>query len=280
MNKCWFARCVRFLVQAWFLWMVCIPLAFLFWVSVSSHSEAHLWQLPLSLSAYKQLFDPLLWHVLWQSLCMALMTTSLCLLLAYPAALALARLSKAWQPIALALLMIPFWTSSLVRTYALMTLLKAQGVVNTILLALGWIHQPLALLYNQAAVLMGLTYTLLPFMVLPIYSVLQSFDQQLLEAGSDLGASDRQLFWKIIWPMSLPGVRSGILLVFFPAMTLFYIPMMLGGARNLLLGNLIEQRFLQWHDWPGGAALSVLLMLVFVVIVICLNRQHQTKQRG
>ena len=194
------------------------------------------------------------------ALCMALMATSLCLLLAYPAALALSRLSKTPHCFSIT---DDTLLDQLVGAYLRpLTLLKAQGIVNMILLALGWIHQPLALLYNQAAVLMGLTYTLLPFMVLPIYSVLQSFDQQLLEAGSDLGASDRQLFWKIIWPMSLPGVRSGTLLVFFPAMTLFYIPMMLGGARNLLLGNLIEQRFLQWHDWPGGAALSVLLMLI------------------
>lgn len=175
--------------------------------------------------------------------------------------------------------MIPFWTSSLIRTYAIMILIKAKGLLNSFLLWLGIIHHPLQLLYSTPAVIIGLIYSLLPFMILPLYSSIEKLDHSLIEAARDLGASKFRVFYKIIIPLTKPGIIGGILLVFLPAMTLFYIPDILGGAKSMLLGNLIENQFLQITNWPLGAATSTLLLVFMTLLILAFWKTIKTTDK-
>ena len=165
----------------------------------------------------------------------------------------------------LLLIIIPFWTSSLVRTYALIAILKSNGILNAILLKLHIIHHPLSLLYTHFAVLCGLIYTLFPFMVLPIFTNMERFDFRLIEAAKDLGANRWSVFFHVFLPNTATGILSGSALVLLPAMTLFYIPNVLGGARSILLGNMIQGQFLVSSNWPQGAATSSLLTLILIL---------------
>lgn len=221
----------------------------------------------ISLSSYARLLDPLYLGVLWNSCYLAALTTLLCLLMGYPFAFLLTRASRRLRPLLLLLVVIPFWTSSLVRTYAMVIILKSKGVLNEALLATGLIDEPLELLYTDAAVLLGLIYALLPFMVLPLYAALEKLDGRLIEAARDLGAGGFQVFIRIILPLTMPGVIAGSILVFLPALGLFYIADILGGAKSLLVGNLIRDQFLAVRDWPFGAAASVMLTLLMGLLL-------------
>ena len=201
------------------------------------------------------------------SFSLAGIVTFLCLCLSYPFAYSLARMNHAYKDLLLLLVIIPFWTSSLIRTYAIVILLKAKGILNTGLLYLGIIHTPLQLLYTNTAVLIGLIYTLLPFMILPLYANIEKLDTRLLDAARDLGASKPRLFFKIILPLTWPGILAGCMLVFLPAMSMFYIPDLLGGAKSILVGNLIENQFLAAHNWPSGAAVSIVLTLLMALLL-------------
>lgn len=231
-------------------------------LSFLQHDPDHiaLWQ--FTLQNYKDLFDPIFLKIFVKSFYIAFMVTAACLVLGYPFAYIISRLPEKLQNIALLLLLLPFWTSSVVRTYAMMSLLKAKGFVNMALLSMGLIHEPLQILFTNVAVGIGLIYNLLPFMILPIYVNLERFDVSLIEAAKDLGAKYRTIFRKVIIPLSIPGILGGCTLVFLPAMTLFYISDLLGGAKALLLGNLIEDQFLMANNWPRGAATSVMLTLI------------------
>ena len=164
-------------------------------------------------------------------------------------------------------MIIPFWTSSLVRTYATVIILRTNGVLNEWLLGLGLLDEPLELLYTPTAVLLGLVYALLPFMVLPLYAALEKLDPRLFEAARDLGAGRLRIFTEIVLPLTLPGIIAGSMLVFLPALGMFYIPDMLGGAKNLLVGNLIQDQFLSARNWPLGSAASVLLTLLMGLLL-------------
>lgn len=213
-----------------------------------------------SLSNFRDLFDAVFLRILLRSVVYALATTAVCLVLAYPFAFALTR--SRFRRLLLILVVIPFWTSSLVRTYALMVLLKANGLINAALLAMGLIRTPLAMLYTEGAVLVGLVYTLLPFMILPLYASLDKLDRQLIEAGFDLGASRWQVLVHIMLPATLPGIIAGSILVFLPTLGLFYIPDLLGGAKAMLVGNFIKNQFLTAQNWPVGSAASLFLTLM------------------
>ena len=176
----------------------------------------------------------------------------------------------------LLLVVIPSWTSSLIRTYAIMIILKAKGLLNTLLLTLGLIHEPLQLLYSQTAVLVGSVYDLLPFMILPLYTNIEKLNPEYLEAARDLGAHWFTTLIKIILPLTTPGIISGSVLVFLPAMTMFYIPVLLGGAKNILIGNLIEYQFLSANNWPFGTAISTVITL-FMCLLIYLYWSHTQK---
>ncbi len=261
------ARLSHTTVLLWLSLFGAVPLLLILGLSFLQPGEHVLFHWRFTLSNYLDLIDPLYAKIALQSLWLACITTFFCLLLGFPMAYFIARMNIRYQNIALLMLIIPFWTSVLIRIYATMTLLKAKGLINSILMALGLIHQPLQMLYVPSAVIFGMIYTLLPFMIMPLYASLEKLDTRVLEAAIDLGANGWQRFWKVILPMSRSGLASGILLVFLPTMTLFYIPVLLGGARGLLLGNLIETQLLVIHNWPGAAATSVTLSIALLLLM-------------
>ena len=221
---------------------------------------------PWTLENYQRLFDPLYLTILVRSFGMALVATLLCLVLAFPAALFISQSPK-HKNLYLQLVMLPFWTSFLVRTYAWLFILRDTGLVNTFLQKVGIIHSPLQLLYNDGAVLLGLVYGYLPFMVLPIYATLERLDPSLPEAAADLGARPWATLLRVILPLSRPGIIAGAVLVFIPCLGAYLTPDLLGGGRTVLVGNLVQTQFTTARDWPFGSAVSMLLMLLVTILV-------------
>ena len=219
------------------------------------------------LTNYLDLLHPIYARILGQSILLAAGTTVLCLVMGFPLAYYIARATPRRQGIWLLLVMIPFWTNFLVRTYAWMFILRTEGLLNTLLLKLGLIASPIELLYSNTAVVIGLVYGYLPFMVLPLYAALERVDRTLIEAAWDLYATRWAVFWRIIFPLARPGVMAGCLLVFIPSLGAFLTPDLLGGARSMMIGNLIQHEFLVARDWPLGAAISCVLMLLVVGIM-------------
>lgn len=248
-----------------------IPLSLTIVISFLTRSSDHLVTLPFTFENYSILYSPIFLKIFLRSLTMASITTLGCLLLAYPFSYILIKAKH--QSALLLLIMIPFWTSSLVRTYALLSILKFNGILNFILLKFQIIQHPISFLYTHFAVLSGLIYNLFPFMVLPIFTHMERFDFRWLEAAKDLGAQPLTLFFKVFLPNTSKGIMAGCLLVLLPAMTLFYIPTVLGGARSLLLGNMIQDQFLVLENWPQGAATSTILTLIFLIAVFFLRKQ-------
>lgn len=221
---------------------------------------------PWTIENWLRLADPLYAGILARSFLAAAVSTCLCLLLAFPLALAISRAGR-WKNLLLALVMVPFWTSLLIRTYAWMFLLRDTGLINSLLIKAGLISEPLPLLYNWGAVVLGLVYAHLPFMVLPLYAALERQEPHLLEAAADLGARDWQAFWRITFPLAAPGIRAGVLLVFIPCLGTYLIPDLLGGGKTILAGTLIQNQFTAARDWPFGAAVSLALMAVVLVLL-------------
>ncbi len=260
-------RAIIALVGSWLVLFGMLPLFLLLAASFLTQDQQHFFRPTLTLASYRQLLDPVYLEVMLHSGQLAVITTFLCLLVGYPFAWFTARLKVRYRTMVLVLLMIPFWTNSLVRTYAIRMLLGTQGLLNKMLLATGIIDSPLHLLYTDLAVVLGLFYLMLPFMILPLYANLEKLDYRLIEAARDLGAGFPQIFRKIIWPLSLPGVVAGCIMVFVPTMGLFYVAALLGGARQLLIGNLIQQQFLNARNWPLGSATSVALILLMAAML-------------
>ena len=265
-------------VYLWLGALALAPLLLMLLTSFLSYNDSQLIIWHFTLSNYHRLFSDIYFIILLRSLELALISTSVCLLIGYPTAFILAQLSRRWKAVLLLLMIIPFWTSSLIRTYALLAILKTKGLLNSALLGMGLIHQPLQLLYTNTAVLIGCVYSLLPFMILPLYANIEKLDHRLIEAAKDLGASQPRLFVRIILPLTMPGILAGCLLVFLPAMTLFYIPILLGGAKSLLLGNLIQDQFLAIRDWPGGAASSIMLTLLMLLLILIYRHFNKNKK--
>jgi len=257
------------LILGWLTLFVFLPNLMIIGVSFLTRDESELIAPLFTLSNYGRLLDPLYFEVLLHSLWLALLATSICLLVGYPFAWLLAHLPARVRPLLLFLVVVPFWTNSLIRTYALKVLLGTRGLINGWLLDLGLIERPLQMMYTEVAVIIGLVYVLLPFMVLPLYSSIEKLDGRLLEAARDLGANGWQRLVRIILPLTLPGIIAGCLLVFLPAMGMFYVSDLLGGAKHLLIGNLIKTQFLNSRDWPFGAAISVMLTVLMALLVYC-----------
>ncbi len=260
-------RLVTVLVSLWLVLFGVVPLLLLVATSFFAQDPIDFFRLAPSLESYRQLLDPGYLQVMRRSVQFAALTTLLCLLIGYPFAWYTSRLSRPARVLVLVLLMIPFWTNSLVRTYAIRMVLGSQGLLNQALLALGIIDSPLRLLYTDTAVVLGLFYLMLPFMILPLYACLEKLDYRLVEAARDLGAGFLQTLLRIVWPLSLPGVYAGCIMVFVPTMGLFYVATLLGGARQLLVGNLIQQQFLNARNWPLGSATSVVLILMMALML-------------
>lgn len=249
------------LITVWLALFVFMPNVLVLITSFLTRDTVDTIALPINVDNYVRTMDVLYLQVLVDSLGMSLLAMIVCLLIGYPFAMCIAHLPKRWQPILLFLVILPFWTNSLVRTYALQFILGNKGLINNLLLGLGLIEKPLQLLYTKFAVVLGLSYILLPFMVLPLFSALEKVDGRLLHAAKDLGAGAFSRFWRITVPLTLPGIVAGCLMVLLPAMGMFYISDLLGG-KNLLLGNVIKTQFLNTRDWPFGSALSVLLIVL------------------
>jgi len=262
-----FRAAVLVLVWGWLLFLVLAPNILVVGASVMTRDPSTFISLPLNLDAYRQLFNPLYLEVFLHSLYMAAITTLICLLIGYPFAWALSRVDKRRQMLLIFLLIVPFWTNSLVRTYALKLILATNGLLNSALISLGVLDEPAQLLYTEGAVIVGLVYLLLPFMILPLYSVFEDLRQDVLLASHDLGAGRFATFKNIIVPLTLPGVLAGVMLVLLPAMGLFFVPDILGGSRNLLVGNVIKNQFLDARNWPFGAAASIVLTLTMALLM-------------
>lgn len=226
-----------------------------------------------------RLVEPLYLTILWRSVLLAGIATVLALGVSYPIALVIAR-ARRWRTLLLFLVVLPFWTSFLVRTYATIFLLRDTGLVNQALMAAGLIDQPMQLLYTTGAVLFGLVSGYVPFMVLPIYGSLEKQDPALLEAAEVLGAGEWRRFWRITWPLSLPGVVAGSMLVFIPAVGSFLTSDLLGGAKVMLIGNLIQNQFTSSRNWPFGSALSFLLMALVLVALLLRVLQQRREAAG
>ncbi|MCR1822407.1 MULTISPECIES: ABC transporter permease [Terrisporobacter] len=223
-----------------------------------------------SLENFKELMNPLYFKVFWRSIRLAVISTILCLLVGYPTAYIISKSKASRQNILLMLAIIPMWMNFLLRTYAWSAILGREGILNTVLNAIGL--NSVNVLYTDAAVLLGMVYNFLPFMILPIYTVLSKMDQDLINAAKDLGANGRQVFSKIIFPLSMPGVVSGITMVFMPAVSTFVISKLLGGGQFMLIGNLIEQQFMSVGDWHFGSAISLFMMIVILITMAIMNR--------
>ena len=263
------------LLPLWLVLFTLVPTVMVVAVSFLSRDEAGFIAPVPTLANYARLLDPVFVRVFLDSLASAGLATGLCLLLAYPFAWQLSRVSRRWQPLLLTLVIIPFWTNSLVRIYAVRSLLAAQGVLNGALLGLGLVDEPVRLLYTGWAVHLGLVYVLLPFMILPLYSSFEKLDQRLIEAAADLGAGRLAIFRHVIVPLTAPGIVAGCLLVFLPALGLFYVTDVLGGAHDLMIGALLKEQFLDARDWPFGAAAS----LVVIVLLLLFLGSYRLAQR-
>ncbi len=261
------------------LWMVIftiVPLVLVLFYSVVTVEQNGF---ILSIDNFKRVLEPIYLSVLLRSIKIAVISTVICLVLGYPMAMILANKNLNSKSILIVLFIIPMWMNFLARTYAWMTLLEKNGLIATMFKIIG-IELP-ALLYTENTVILGMVYNFLPFMVLPIYSVLVKIDKAVLEAAEDLGAPPIIVFSRIIFPLSIPGVSSGIIMVFMPALTTFVVSRLLGGAQFTLIGNLIEQQFLTTRDWGFGSALSVVLMLIIMLTMgFALRYEKETEGEG
>jgi putrescine transport system permease protein len=220
------------------------------------------------------LTDKLYALVYFKSVMLATTAMLLCLLLGFPMAYGIARSSPTTRNILLLLIVLPFWISFLLRVYAWMGLMNNYGVINNTLMWLGVIDQPVQIMYTDFAIFVGLAYSYLPFMVLPLYASLERMDLDLVEAAQDLGASRTQAFWDITWPLARPGVIAGCMLVFIPAMGEYVIPYLLGGPESLLIGRVLFDEFFVNRDWPLASSVAIVLLLILVVPIMILQRSQ------
>ncbi|CGE02872.1 spermidine/putrescine ABC transporter membrane protein [Salmonella enterica subsp. enterica serovar Typhi] len=267
-NTSKFQNVVIVTIVGWLVLFVFLPNLMIIGTSFLTRDDASFVKMVFTLDNYARLLDPLYFEVLLHSLNMALIATLSCLVLGYPFAWFLAKLPEKIRPLLLFLLIVPFWTNSLIRIYGLKIFLSTKGYLNEFLLWLGVIDTPIRIMFTPSAVIIGLVYILLPFMVMPLYSSIEKLDKPLLEAARDLGASKMQTFIRIIIPLTMPGIVAGCLLVMLPAMGLFYVSDLMGGAKNLLIGNVIKVQFLNIRDWPFSAATSITLTIVMGLMLL------------
>ncbi|MEA5418835.1 ABC transporter permease [Spirulina sp. CCNP1310] len=264
----------------WLFFFFVLPLFMVLLYSVlerGTYGGIH-WQ--FTLSNYQRLFNPIYWGVLGRSLWLALFTTVACLLVGYPLAFFIASRPPQWRNTLLLLVIIPFWTNFLVRIYAWIIILRQEGVINVLLSSLHLINQPLDLLFNSFAVTVGLVYGYLPFMILPLYATLERFDFSLLDAAQDLGANDLKTFVRIVLPLTLRGIVAGSLLVFIPAVGEFITPDILGGAKTLMMGNLVQNQFLGARHWPFGSVLSIVMIVIVLIPILIYFRVADEKLKA
>lgn len=263
----------------WLAVFVIVPAGILAFYSFCQRDELGRVVFAFSLENYARVLDPVYRGIFLRSIGYAAVTTVICLAAGFPAAWFMARAPEKWRQRLLLLLMIPFWTSFLIRTYAWIAILRSDGLLGGLLNYAGLISAPLELLYTPVAVLIGLVYTYLPFMILPIYSSAEKVDGALIEAAHDLGCGPLRVFSHVILPLTKPGIYAGVLLVFVPAIGMFAITDLMGGARVPMIGNVIQNQFFQARDWPFGAALGVVFTLMFVTAYWVWQRHGEGRTR-
>ncbi|MCC7360143.1 MAG: ABC transporter permease [Anaerolineales bacterium] len=254
----------------WLILFFNLPLLIVLFISFVERGRAGGIRLPpvFTLGNYVDFFDPLYLGIFLHSLQIGVTVTAICVLVGYPLAYFIAARPPRWRDALLLLVMIPFWTNFLVRTYALKQVLGADGLVNSALLGVGLIGQPLDLLYNETAVIIGLVYGYLPFAILPMYASVEKFNYSLLEAAADLGANPARAFWRVMMPLTLPGVVAAIVLTLVPVVGAFITPDIMGGGKVEMIGTLINRQFGVARDWPFGSAISLVLMALVLAGVI------------
>ncbi|EOX3369252.1 spermidine/putrescine ABC transporter permease PotB [Vibrio cholerae] len=260
------------LIVGWLVLFVLIPNLMIIGTSFLTRDEANLIKFAFTFENYTRLLDPLYGKVMLHSFYMAIVATLICLVIGYPFAYIVAKMPEKWRPFMLFLIIVPFWTNSLIRTYGLKIVLGTQGILNQALMSLGLIDAPLRIMFTETAVMIGLVYILLPFMILPLYSAIEKLDGTYIEAARDLGANKSQTLVRVILPLTMPGIIGGCLLVLLPALGMFYIADLLGGAKNLLIGNVIKSQVLNARDWPFGAATSIALTLAMAIMLYAYYR--------
>lgn len=255
------------IIALWLVIFALIPNIMVIAVSFMERSEESFIKAAFTFENYRTFFSSMYFSIFAASFKMALITTLICLVIGYPFAFILAKSGSRFKSLLALFVIIPYWTSALIRTYAIKVILTTNGLINTFLIKAGVISEPLDMLYTQGAVVLGLVYTLLPFMILPLYAAIDKLDTRYIEASHDLGASRLQTLAYVIIPITVPGIVAGCLLVFLPSLGLFYIPDILGGAKNILIGNLIRDQFLNSRNWPFGAAASNILTIVMAFML-------------
>ena len=263
------------IIFSWLIFFVLIPNLLVLTVSFLTRDGSDFYSLPFNFDNYINLFNPLYAQVVWNSLYMSGIATIICLLIGYPFAFMVSKINPKYRPFLLFLVVLPFWTNSLIRIYGMKVFLGVKGVLNTMLMDMGILSEPIRILNTEVAVIIGLVYLLLPFMILPLYSAIEKLDGRLLEAARDLGANAVQRFFRVILPLTMPGIVAGCLLVLLPAMGMFYVADLLGGAKVLLAGNVIKSEFLISRNWPFGSAISIGLTILMALLIFVYYRANK-----
>jgi spermidine/putrescine transport system permease protein len=245
--------------MVWVILFIAIPMFFIVYYSFRTRDGE------FGFENYKRVFDPLFLEVFLRSIRLAFNCTLICFILGYPAGYILASKQFSGKTFIIFLFLMPMWMNFLLRTYAWMTILEHNGVLNGFLERLGF--EPLKMIYTEGAVMLGMVYNFLPFMILPIYTVLKRMDTRVIEAAKDLGANPLKVFWRVIFPLSVPGVVSGVTMVFMPAVSTFVISDLLGGGQVFLIGNVIEREFLSTGNWGFASAMSIVLMITVLITI-------------
>ncbi len=261
----------------WLLLFVVAPTLMLTAVSFAERDALGRIVWNFSLQNYFRAFDWVWLKILFQSLYYAFLTTLICMAVGYPAAYCIGRAPERWRGILLMLVMVPFWTSFLIRTYAWITILSKEGIVNSLLISAGIFTEPVSLLYSPFAIVLGLVYNFLPFMILPIYTSVEKLDNAMIEAAYDLGAGPLRAFSQVIIPLTRPGIAAGAMLVFVPSIAMFAITTLMGGGTNPMIGEVIFKQFTSGRNQPFGAALGTILLLVFI-LTLWLARSQRMKE--
>lgn len=259
-------------VLLWLSLFLVVPMLIVVGISFMGRDDLGNVVLDFNLHSYAMFFDPLYLGIYWDTIVLSVLTTVFCLLLSYPLAYYIANAGPRMQTWGLVLITVPFWINFLIRTYAWVLLLRTQGIVNELLLDAGLIAEPLQMLYTKGAVLLGMVYTFIPFMVLPIYVALEQMDKKLLEAASDLGATRWKAFRHITLPQTKSGIMTGSVLVYVSTTGMFVVTDILGGAKSAMISNIIQSQFLGARNWPFGSALSVIFIITSLILIALFNR--------
>ena len=262
----------------WIIIFIVFPSFLVLLYSVTTKNSDGITTINFTLGNFIKFFDPMYLNILWDSMFLAAISTIICLLLGYPTAYIISNANLSRRNTLLFLCILPMWMNMLLRTYAWMTILGNNGILNNLFSFFGL--PKFNMLYTKGATVMGMVYNFLPFMILPIYTALSKMDVGLLEAADDLGANQYIKFRKIIVPLSMPGVISGIIMVFMPAVSTFIIPQLLGGNKNMMIGNLVEKLFILNGDWNFGSAISIIMMIIILISMSIMNKFDVDKEGG